>query len=44
MERAMSKIPGSELTLVENSFDPTNLCQRETFDELLRGFLIKIGW
>lgn len=44
MERSIGAIPKSELKIVDNSFDPTNLCQREKFDELLNNFLKKIGW
>ena len=44
MERSIGAISDSALKIVENSFDPTNLCQKEKFNELLRNFLIKIGW
>lgn len=44
MERSLCAIPNSNLKIVENSFDPTNLCQREKFDELLDDFLVQIGW
>ncbi|MBU5439563.1 alpha/beta hydrolase [Tissierella sp. MSJ-40] len=44
MERSMGVISGSNLRIVDNSFDPTNLCQREIFDEILGDFLNKIGW
>jgi pimeloyl-ACP methyl ester carboxylesterase len=44
MERSIDAIPDSQLKIVENSFDPTNLCQREIFDELFGEFLAKIGW
>ncbi|ATP40025.1 alpha/beta hydrolase [Solibacillus sp. R5-41] len=44
MERSIGVVPDSELKIVENSFDPTNLCQREKFDELLYDFLVQIGW
>lgn len=44
MERSIGAIPDSDLKIVANSFDPTNLCQRERFDELLDNFLHEIGW
>lgn len=44
MERSIGAIPDSKLKIVDNSFDPTNLCQREKFDELLYDFLVQIGW
>lgn len=31
--------PGARLEVVEDSFDPTNLCQPEAFNALLEGFL-----
>jgi pimeloyl-ACP methyl ester carboxylesterase len=44
MKRAMAAIPTSELRVIPNSFDPSNLCQREIFDGLLSEFLSRIGW
>lgn len=44
MRRAMRAIPGARLEIVPDSFDPTNLCQPETFNRLLAGFLAEVGW
>ncbi|WP_047152779.1 alpha/beta fold hydrolase [Aneurinibacillus tyrosinisolvens] len=44
MQRAMDAIPNSKLEIVPNSFDPTNLCQREIYDRLVADFLKEIGW
>jgi pimeloyl-ACP methyl ester carboxylesterase len=44
MRRAMAPIPGARLEVVEDSFDPSNLCQPEAFNRLLAGFLRDIGW
>lgn len=35
MERAVRAIAGARLEIVHDSFDPTNLCQPETFNRLL---------
>nr|WP_092070381.1 alpha/beta hydrolase [Dendrosporobacter quercicolus]NSL48225.1 alpha/beta hydrolase [Dendrosporobacter quercicolus DSM 1736]SDM09731.1 Pimeloyl-ACP methyl ester carboxylesterase [Dendrosporobacter quercicolus] len=44
MQRAMQKIRDSELYVITNSIDPTNLCQPERFAELVRGFLNRLNW
>lgn len=44
MERAIKEIDDAELIIVDNSFDPTNLCQSEKFNDLLKNFLLKIKW
>lgn len=44
MERSIGAIPESELKIVDQSFDPTNLCQREIFDQIVGEFLDRIGW
>jgi hypothetical protein len=43
MERAMGAIPGARLEVVQDSFDPTNLCRPEEFNRLLAGFLREVG-
>jgi len=42
--RAMAAIPGSRLEVVPDSFDPSNLCQPATFNNILAAFLREIGW
>ncbi|QBD83314.1 alpha/beta hydrolase [Ktedonosporobacter rubrisoli] len=37
-------IAGAHLEIIPHSFDPTNLCQRECFDQLVGAFLQQIGW
>lgn len=44
MQRTMRKIKGSELYVVTNAVDPTNLCQPENFALLLRRFLAGLSW
>jgi uncharacterized protein len=44
MERALTAIPGSRLEIVQDSFDPTNLCQPQQFNRLLASSLDQIGW
>lgn len=44
MRRSVPRIHGARVEVVADSFDPTNLCQREMFDRLLAGFLTEIGW
>lgn len=44
MQRAMQKIACSELYVVTNSLDPTNLCQKENFNSLVKTFLAKLHW
>ncbi|KAB2953095.1 alpha/beta fold hydrolase [Heliorestis acidaminivorans] len=39
MKRITDAIPQAELRIVSDSFDPTSLCQREAFDDLLLNFL-----
>jgi len=40
MMRAFTEaVPGARLEVVEDSFDPTNLCQPDVFNALLQGFL-----
>lgn len=44
MERSLAPIEGSKLIVVDESFDPTNLCQPVVFNQLVRRFLEEIGW
>jgi 3-oxoadipate enol-lactonase len=44
MQRAINVIPQARLEIVANSFDPTNLCQREIYDQLVAKFLKHISW
>ncbi len=44
MRRAMNAIPIARLEVVPNSFDPTNLCQPETYNRLVIGFLQEIHY
>lgn len=44
MQRATASLPNSRLEIVHNSFDPTNLCQRDIYDNLVLNFLKEIGW
>lgn len=44
MQAVTGAIPGARLEIVPNSFDPTNLCQTETFNRLTTDFLQQIGW
>jgi 3-oxoadipate enol-lactonase len=44
MRRMISAIPNARLEIIHNSFDPSNLCQQETYDKLVKGFLSDIGW
>jgi 3-oxoadipate enol-lactonase len=44
MREVTGAIPGARLEIVPNSFDPTNLCQTETFNRLTADFLRQIGW
>lgn len=44
MQRAMQKIARSELYVITNAVDPTNLCQPANFNRLVQQFLHKINW
>lgn len=44
MQRAMGAIPNARLEIIQNSFDPSNLCQPEAFDRILAEFLTEMGW
>jgi pimeloyl-ACP methyl ester carboxylesterase len=44
MRTAMEAIPGARLEVIPDSFDPSNLCQTETFNRHLSQFLREIGW
>ena len=44
MQAVTGAIPGARLEIVPNSFDPTNLCQTETFNRLTTESLQQIGW
>ncbi|MBN2499694.1 MAG: alpha/beta hydrolase [Anaerolineales bacterium] len=44
MTRAMDQFEHGELTIIENSFDPSNLCATKKYNSLVRDFLVKIGW
>lgn len=42
MKRSIGAIPISKLEIIKNSFDPSNLCQSETFNKLVSQFLTQI--
>ncbi|WP_017594601.1 alpha/beta fold hydrolase [Nocardiopsis potens] len=42
--RIAEAVPDGRLAVVEDSFDPSNLCRPEEFDRILAGFLDGIGW
>ena len=42
MERVIGPIPKARLEIIPDSFDPSNLCQPEAFNHLLRAFLAEI--
>lgn len=44
MQRAMKAIPKARLEIVKNSFDPTNLCQVDLYNQLVKEYLVKIKW
>lgn len=44
MKRGIYEIPGAKLKVVKDSFDPTNLCQSQVYNSLLKNFLSEIGW
>ncbi len=44
MRRAMYHLENSELVILENSFDPSNLCAKDRYNELVDQFLTRIGW
>ena len=44
MRRMINAMPNARLEIIQNSFDPSNLCQKETYDKLVKGFLSDIGW
>jgi len=44
MRRAMDRIPGSELIVLKDSFDPSNLCAADRYNALAAGFLRDNGW
>ncbi|MEG6585285.1 alpha/beta fold hydrolase [Dendrosporobacter sp. 1207_IL3150] len=44
MQRSLQKIHSSELYVITNSVDPTNLCQPAIFNKVLSNFLNKIHW
>lgn len=37
-------IPSSTLEVVQDSFDPTNLCQVDRYNKLVHNFLSKLTW
>jgi pimeloyl-ACP methyl ester carboxylesterase len=43
MRRLTDAIPNARLVVVEDSFDPTNLCQPEAFNRLLADFLQRLA-
>jgi hypothetical protein len=44
MKQAMKLIPGAKLEIVEDSFDPTNLCQVNCYNTLVEKFLSQLKW
>lgn len=44
MQRAMDQFEKGKLIVLENSFDPSNLCATEKFDNAMKDYLGKIGW
>ena len=44
MQRAMDQFEKGELLILENSFDPSNLCATEKFNNALNKYLNEIGW
>jgi len=44
MRRAMDHLENSEFIILENSFDPSNLCAKDRYNELVDQFLTRIGW
>lgn len=44
MKRAVEQFERGELVVIENSFDPSNLCATERYNGLVDGFLRKNGW
>ncbi|QVQ50425.1 alpha/beta fold hydrolase [Spiractinospora alimapuensis] len=43
-QRIVDALPDSRLRVVENSFDPTNLCQPETFNRVVWDFIRELDW
>lgn len=43
MKRAMELIPQATLEIVENSIDPTNLCQPQRFNALVKRFIVQLS-
>lgn len=44
MRRAMDRVKGSEFIVLEDSFDPSNLCAVDRYNELTTKFLKENGW
>lgn len=44
MKNALKEIPSSSLEIVHHSFDPTNLCQPERYNQRVMAFLEEIEW
>jgi pimeloyl-ACP methyl ester carboxylesterase len=44
MRRLTSALPNARLEIVEDSFDPTNLCQPAVFNRRVDDFLQEVGW
>jgi pimeloyl-ACP methyl ester carboxylesterase len=44
MSRMVGAIPNARLEIIRDSLDPSNLCQQETYDSLVKAFLSDIGW
>ncbi|MEN8240631.1 MAG: alpha/beta hydrolase [Chloroflexota bacterium] len=44
MRRAMDQLEEGELVIIEDSFDPSNLCAAEKYNSLVREYLAKVGW
>ena len=44
MKRGMDAIKDSNLVILEDSFDPSNLCAEHNYNENIIQFLAKLGW
>ncbi len=44
MKRAVGMLPNASLEIVEDSFDPTNLCQVARYNFLVENYLCKLSW
>jgi len=44
MQRVINALPNARLEIIHDSFDPSNLCQQETYDRLIKKYLTVIEW